>query len=637
VNDILPFVVIGLTAGSVYGLAGVGLVLTYKTSGLFNFAYGTIAAALAFAFYDLNVTLGVPWPIALPICVIGLGVLAGFGMELLSRRLADAPAATKIVATLGILVAIQQLAIIRYGPTTLQMPSFLPSGRIRVVGVNVDFAQLVVMGVALAATVALSLLFRYTRLGLGMRGVVDNAELLSLTGKNPIRVRRWSWCIGCAFAALSGILLAPTIGLDATILTLLVVQAFGAAAIGGFRSLPLTYVGGLAVGVLAALSTKYVGDVPWLMGLPSSVPFLVLFLVLVLAPRGYLRDVTVERRRRVPEESSRSLTRRVVVAVGGLLVLVALPFIATNRILTLTNALVFVVIFLSLALLERMSGLVSLAQLAFAAVGAATFAHLATDAGLPWLPAVLLAGLITVPVGAIVAIPAIRLSGLYLALATFGFAILMERMVFGTDLLFGSAIEPLRAPRPSIATSDRAYYYVVLIFVVAAVAIVGVVHRSRLGRLLRAMADEQTALSTFGTNVTALKVIVFAIASFLAGIAGALLGPVTGVVNGVPFAAFASLMLVVVLAIQGHVREVRAAFGAAATLIVLPSLLQGSTLAEYLSPLFGVAAVVVALVDAGSFSMPRWRRNADERAHARVLSSPGRSTIGEDRTSSVSL
>ena len=117
-SDFLPFVLVGLTAGSVYGLAGTGLVLTYKTSGIFNFAHGTIAALIAYAFYDLREQQHLPWPLAIVICVLVLSPLAALALEWIARRLSDAPVAMKVVATVGLLVAIQQLLVIRYGPST---------------------------------------------------------------------------------------------------------------------------------------------------------------------------------------------------------------------------------------------------------------------------------------------------------------------------------------------------------------------------------------------------------------------------------------------------------------------------------------------------------------------------------------
>jgi branched-subunit amino acid ABC-type transport system permease component len=256
VNNFLPFVIAGLTAGSVYGLAGTGLVLTYKTSGIFNFAHGTIAAFVAYAFYDIWQRHGVPWPIAMLLCIFVVAPLAALVLERIARRVAGAPVVMRVVATVGLLVALQQLIVIRYGASNIRMKSFLPTHSYRLAGVNIGADQLIIVALSLAGMIALTWMFRSTRLGRKMRAVVDQPDLLALTGTSPIRVRRQAWYIGTTFAGLSGVLLAPTVGLDPTTLTLLVVEAFGAAAVGMFTSIPLTYLGGLGVGVIAALSTK---------------------------------------------------------------------------------------------------------------------------------------------------------------------------------------------------------------------------------------------------------------------------------------------------------------------------------------------------------------------------------------------
>ena len=595
VNSFLPLIVVGLVSGSVYSLAALGLVLTYKTSGIFNFAHGIVAALGAFAFYELRDRHGMPWPIAFVLCVVVVGPMLGVILERLTRGLAGAPTATKIVATLGVLVGVQQLLIIRYGAATLAFPGFLPARRVRIASVNVEVGQLIVMAAVLGAAVGLSLFFRLSRLGRAMRGVVDDPSLLALTGTDPVVVRRWAWCIGAAFASASGVLLATSVGLDAAVLTLLVVQAFGAAAVGLFTSLPLTYAGGLAVGIGAALSTKYVGSISWLSGLPASLPFVVLFTVLIAAPKRRLVQVAPERARRVT--ATRQLgagTKRAGLAVAAV-VIVLIPAVVDTKLITYTQAFVYVIVFLSLALLERTSGQISLAHLGFAAVGASTFSRL-TTAGTPWLVAVLVSALVAVPVGALVAIPAIRLSGLHLALATFGFGLLLERLVFQTSLMFGGG-DSVPAPRPSIAQGDVAYYYVVVAFVAAAITLVVVVHRSRLGRFLRAMADAPVALATYGTSVTAVKVAVFCISAFLAGLAGALLGPVVGRAAPQSFGAFPSLLLVVVLALQGRAGEYRAAFGAAIALTIIPAYVTNDSLLEWFPVMFGVGAIAVALLE----------------------------------------
>jgi len=277
------------------------------------------------------------------------------------------------------------------------------------------------------------------------------------------------------------------------------------------------------------------------------------------------------------------------------------PSFAGARLVSYSTAIAYVVIFLSLVLLERLSGQLSLAQLAFCAVGGAGSAHLAADAGWPWLVAVFAGALIAVPVGALLAIPAIRLSGLYLALASFGFALLMEGLFYGQSYMFAGSGGGIRAPRPSFAESDRAYYYLLLAFALGASVLVTAVRRAPLGRMLRAMADSPVALATGGMNVTAIKVVVFCLSAFLAGLGGALLGPVTGRLSSPGLNVFASLLLVVVLTLQARLPDIPAAFAAAAATVLVPAYLSSNLeLNRWLPVLFGVSAVVVAMSQAAA-------------------------------------
>ena len=250
-TDLLPFVVSGIAVGAVYGLAATGLVLTYKTSGIFNFGHGAVATAAAYVFYWLHVDKGLDWKLALAISVFGLGPLLGLAMERFAAKLAPQRAALKIVGTVGLILLVQGLATIKYGTTSIPVPQFLPAGRdsFEAFDVVITYDKVIMTAVAVVAVALLYALFRWTRLGLAMRAVVDDPDLLEAHGTDPRRVRRIAWIIGCTFAALSGVLVVPLIGLDAILLTFLVVQAFGAAAIGGFASIPLTLAGGVAVGI----------------------------------------------------------------------------------------------------------------------------------------------------------------------------------------------------------------------------------------------------------------------------------------------------------------------------------------------------------------------------------------------------
>jgi branched-subunit amino acid ABC-type transport system permease component len=604
VRELLTYVVVGITAGSVYGLAGVGLVLTYRTSGVFNFAHGALATAGSYLFFELWVRHHVPWPVSLAACVAVLSVVFGVGLSRMSRRLVTAPAGVMVVATVGLLLAIDGVVTVRYGAGTTTMAAFLPTSTFRVAGVRVGWDQLTVVLVGIGASAALSLMLARTRLGVAMRGVVDDSDLLEITGFEAASVRRAAWVIGGAVAVLSGILIAPTVGLNPLLLTYLVVQAFGAAAIGRFRSLPITFVGGWAIGIAAAYGQKFATHHPFLLGLPASLPFVALFVVLVMSRPGSLPSLGAVRRPRLDRFTPLPPPVTAAAVVAAVVLVAAIPRMVGPKLPVYISGAGFVLVFLSLGLLVNTAGQVSLCHGAFVAVGAVAFSHLTVDLGLPWLVALVGAGLVAVPVGAVVALPAIRLSGVYLALATFAFAILMENLVYRTFLMFGSQGHRV-AGRPALPGldlgSDTRYFYVVVIITLMGAAALLLVHRSRLGRLLRALADSPLALTTFGTGVNTTLVLVFCISAFFAGVAGAVLAGGTRAAGPADYGSMQSLLWIAIIAISGS-RLLRSPLVAAGLLAVLPAYLPARWLND--QPIaFGVIAVAAALLAANHFDV----------------------------------
>ncbi len=599
-HDLLPFIVIGLTTGSVYGLAGVGLVLTYKTSGIFNFAYGSVATLSVFVFYFLRTQHHWPWPLAAFISVFVVGPLLGLMLELMARVLANVSDVLKIAATIGLVIIVLAIGDLWYGSVTNSFPPYLPTSTVRILGVNVGWDQIAVILIALGSTVALYYFFRFVRLGTAMRAVVDDPALVAMTGESPVVVRRWAWIIGTTFAGMSGLLLAPSLSLNALILTELVVQAFGAAAIGYFSSLPLTYVGGLLIGILGALATKYVAQVPSLSGLPPGLPFIILFLALIFTPRALLAARRYVPNVRFADPYYAPVRIRIGFGIGAVVLLAFVPSLVGPKLAIYSSGLVDVVLFISLGLLIRVSGQVSLCQYAFAAVGAAAMGHFAHGLGIPWLLSLLLAGLIAIPIGAIIAIPAIRLSGVFLALATLGFGILLEQMFYTMNFMFGPTTAGIPVPRPNFTlgplnmSTDKGFYYVILFFaVLSAVAMVALM-RSRLGRILGAMSDSPLALETLGTTVNVPKVLVFCISSFIAAIAGALSASLFSFAVGSEYSSFSSLTLVALLAII-PVGAPWFAVIAAAGLEVVPAYINVGKINDYLQLLFGVSAALAPI------------------------------------------
>jgi ABC-type branched-subunit amino acid transport system ATPase component/branched-subunit amino acid ABC-type transport system permease component len=599
---VLPFIVIGLTSGAVYALAGLGLVLTYKTSAVFNFAHGALATVAAYVFYVLYVLNNWSWVTAALIAILVAGPIMGLILELLARRIQTTSLALRVASTVGLLLVIEAAVQLIYGTqTTRTVPIFLGTGNVRLLGTNVQVAQIVTFLFAVAVTGLLTAFFRFSRSGVAMRAVVDNPELLDIAGTSPMRTRRLAWMIGVTLAAASGVLFAPVLSLDPIQLTLLVVSAFGAAAIGAFTSLPLTLAGGLGIGVLASLCTKWF-TTGLLSGLPPAMPFVVLFVVLLVFPKKYLvgKTFTVPRSRPTwNAPPSLHLSGAAVIVIFLCLV----PGFAGIHLTDWTTFVAMSIVFMSLSLLVRTSGQVSLAHISFTAIGACAFSHLTIGSGVPWWIALLLTGLIAVPIGALLAIPAIRLTGLYLALATFGFGILLQNMFYTQNYMFGSNGVGRSMPRPAIATSDKSYYFVVLALAACAALFTIWCNRSRLGRLLRGAAESPIALETSGTSVKVTRVLVFCISAFMAAVGGALAGVGQTTISADTYQPILSLtyFTVIIIMLGGAPWD---AVLASAALFLIPSYVSGAQVTTVLQLLFGAMAILYAILPAGARGVP---------------------------------
>jgi ABC-type branched-subunit amino acid transport system ATPase component/branched-subunit amino acid ABC-type transport system permease component len=611
-TDLLPYIIVGLATGSVYGLASTGLVLTYRTSGIFNFGYGAIATAAAYLFYWMHITEGISWVASFIVCVAIVGPILGLAMERMARDLSVQRNVYKIVGTIGLVVLVQAIATLWYGTYPLSFPQYLPKATdtFQFLGANVQYVDVTVTVLAIVVVGALYSIFRFSRIGISMRAVVNDADLAAIRGTDPRRVRRIAWIVGSSLAALSGVLVAPFVGLDALILTTLVIQAFGAAAIGAFSNIPLTFAGGLLIGIASSLTTKYVISVSWLSGVPSSIPFILLFVVLLVVPKRRLVETSfIEVRARLHYRAP--FRFRLLTGTGALIALLLVPQIVGANLGYFSQALTLVIVILSLGLLVKTSGQVSLCQTTFMAIGACAFSHFATGHGLPWIVSVILGALVAVPVGALIAFPAIRLSGLFLALATLGFGFMVSQLIYPLGFMFGTGNAGLSMPRPSFAVSDKAFYYVILAFVLITLAVMVAIHEGRLGRILKGMSESSTSVSTLGLTTNVTRLIVFCISAFFAGIAGILYGATFHFASSTDptFSSFESLILLSALIIApGRLPwyVVPAAIGA-----IIPAYWTSTSSTYWLDAVFGFSAIMVS-VQGGPPTMPlRWQKAID--------------------------
>jgi ABC-type branched-subunit amino acid transport system permease subunit len=335
-------------------------------------------------------------------------------------------------------------------------------------------------------------------------------------------------------------------------------------------------------------------------------PFVLLFIVLLVMPRSKLAPRSdAEARPPLYWHGPARLRIGVGVIVFGLLALA--PVLFEDKIAFFVFGLCQAVLILSLGLLVKTSGQMSLCHATFAAIGGVAFSQLHVNAGLPWWVAFFVAALICVPVGAIVALPAIRLHGVYLALATFGFGILVQRLVFPQSWMFFTFAGSRAVARPFGITTDSGYFYFVLAVLVVVAVIVTVINEARIGRLLRGMSDTPMAVATLGLTTNVTKMIVFCISAFIAGIAGILYGGAyQNIDSGTPvFQPFNSLLLVAILALAPFRVPWYAVF--AGVTAVIPAFIHGSSVTYWMSAIFGFFAIVVAVQGGQPAMSPKLR------------------------------
>jgi branched-chain amino acid transport system permease protein len=570
VTTFLALTVVGIVVGCIYALTATGLVVTYITSGIFNFAHGAVGMVSAFVYWELTVNRGWPILLALFFVLFVFAPLVGALIDVvIMRNLHDASEEVRVIVTVGLMLFLIGVAQVLWRDGVPRvLPEFFAGRDVKVFSVFVSYHQLIVIAGAIGVALGLRFFLFRTRTGVALRGVVDAPDLADLFGVQPGRVRMLGWAIGSSLAALAGVLLAPLVTLDILLLTLLVINGYAAAIVGKLRSLPLTFAGGVALGLLEAHA---IGRLPteWLNRIRPTLPIVFLYVALLLLPQSRLRAGRVMARQ---APATPSLRNSAIGAAAFVVVawIVASQLSVTN-LFTFGRGLVFSIIMLSLVLLTGYGGQISLCQLTFAGLGAFAMGKVAGgDSIVGLVAAVGLAGL----GGVLAALPAFRLRGLYLALVTFAFAAAMRALFFSSNEVFaqGGALRVGRLDLGFVSFQSN-QSYVVLIAAVLAASAVGVlaIRRSGLGRRLAAMSDSQVACATLGMSLARTKLIVFTLAAALAGLAGALFGGLQGSVGVNDFTEINSLAVLLLLAIWGA-NSVVAVFAAGISFALFPVL-----------------------------------------------------------------
>ncbi|MDQ6527376.1 ATP-binding cassette domain-containing protein [Nocardioides sp. LHD-245] len=690
-SELLNLTLSGLVTGSIYSIMAAGLILTYTTSGIFNLAHGAIAFATAYVYFQLDTGLGMHPLLAAAISVFVFAPLLGLLLDrILLRRLASAPLYARLVGTIGLLIALPNLVMwlgetvgrdvlglgladnsaVREGtpvPGVGPVPAKLYEP---IPGIVLSSDQLAVFAAAAVSALVLWVIIRRTRLGLQMRAVVDRESLAGLRGVNAGRTSAIAWILTMVLAGLGGVLLAPLFALQEGVFTLVVLGSLAAVVLGGFRSIPIGFAGGLAMGVLqnwiAGYSDRLLPEtLSSLSGVKAAVPFLLTLILLLFFGRDRSRRGGSVAEGAPPADHRAGLSplrRRLPWAVWTLVLLAYtmhwLPFGALQAsVYTQTwiaQGLAMAVIFLSFVVITGLGGMVSLAQAAFVTIGGFA-AGWALSQQWSFLGATLLAVGVALLAGLLVAYPLTRLGGIGLALGSLAAALVASLVIFPLprigngdagwpiaqptwDVPVLNQINDLIAPGPQPFFDGSQLVEQILLFLAVFGLIALGLHgfrRSASGRAVLAVRSSEVAAAAAGIRVNRIKVLVFGLGAGIAGLGGVLLGMFSFEVSNAtapPMASLFWLALVVLFGVRrpgGALLAGLAFAGGGAVFHALAGIgSSGSAINElldspYLLPILaGLGAIQLAQEPDGILALVGNDKRAKRRARAAVATVP---------------
>ena len=634
----------GLGGGAAIALLALGLVLSFKASGVVNLAHGALGMYVAYVFFELRnfetdpagkpggdlvlPILGLPArvhlvdrPTVFTALLVTFVVAAALGAGvygLVFRPLRNAPPLARVVASLGLFLYLSAVAKLRFvgetgqGAAAIQPEFPLPSGAVRIGDAVVPTSNFVIAVVALASTVALVCVYRFTRFGLATRAAAENEKGALLTGLSPDRLGYLNWILATTLAGMAVILIATdTHGIDPTTTSLAVVPALGAALLGGLSSFGATAAAGLAIGMSQSTLTTFQSNnqswLPdWLSGgaLAGALPVVVILIAISLQGSTLPTRATLLDRRlpRAPEPKHPVLACCAVATVAA----VGLLTLDAQWRLAIIVSTIATVIALSTVVVTGFVGQISLAQNAFAGLAAFTTAKLATTYDIAFPIAPILGIAAAVVVGVVTGIPAVRVRGLTLAVATIGIAVAVENLVFNSPALLGIS----HIPRPELFGIDLglrdvgdknfrpAFGLFALALVTASAIIVANLRRSATGMRWLAVRSNERAAAAAGINVASMKASAFATSAFLAGVGGVLLAYELSSLSTDNFSIIAALASVALVYLGGIASIGGALFaGILATGGVLTKLNGGAAggASQYQFAVSGLVLIIVAI------------------------------------------
>ncbi|MDQ1403165.1 MAG: branched-chain amino acid transport system ATP-binding protein [Actinomycetota bacterium] len=534
---ILVYSALSLPLIGAFAMFAVGIVVIYRASRVLNLAHGAMAMVPAYVAYTLAETMHLP---IVPTVVVGLAAGAALGLvveRVFVRGLRHLSVTAQTVGTVAVLFLLISVAAKVWGSAPRRAATVFPAGHVSVGAGQLSFGAIGLFAVAVVLAAAMLALFQYTDLGLAMRGAAANRRAAALMGVNPDRVTALAWAIGGALAAVSGILLASITTLTPYDLPLQTLPAFVAALLGGIESLSgalwASAIVGLLLGLVPAASgVPVIGSLAGQTGGPELTLTLVAMVVMYM--RGQRFSVAAQERGGLTGEARPSSRKRRSPALRAVLLILAvawvwLPGVSYSVLANASLAITYAIVGISLVLLTGWVGQISLGHAALVGIGAFGTGVLARSFGLSFpfnLPvAALLAGLAAVALGAV----ALRVRGLYLAVATLIFSWMADHFLFRSSWFVGTGgsstipntVFGTKGGFPNFdLSSRRVIYYFGLAILSIAVLGAANLRSSKTGRAFFAVRGSETAAASLGVDVMRYKLLAFAISGALAGAAG---------------------------------------------------------------------------------------------------------------------
>ncbi|MCC7271171.1 MAG: ABC transporter permease [Alphaproteobacteria bacterium] len=610
----------GLTIGCVYSLVGLGFALTLRATELINFAQGEMVMLGSFIGLTLLTTTGLPYAAVFVLVAIAVGLVGVLLERTILRPILDrrAPLLNLLIATLGLSIALQALAIIVWGREPVAYPRLFSDEPVMVLGLRVQALNLWILGLGLGVMAALHWFFQHTMTGVSWRAASLDPATAALFGVNRRRNVALTFAISAAVGGAAGVLIAPLFFASFGIGHSVIVKAFAAGAIGGFGIVG-TMLGGLALGVIETLAAGIVSS-----DYKNVITYSALLVILMVFYRPTARagrSITEGAKvvaSDVVDLMSGDRRRAALLVAGGAALWLAFLLLADTYALRITNmALIAAIAVLGLQLVVGYTGQFSFGHAAFYGVGAYASTLLTMKLGVPFVLAVPLAGATAALAGLLVA-PVLRLSGHFLAIATLAMGEIVQLLMLNWKWLTNGAYGIYGIPLPSFAgwelESEEGFFVLISGVLALVYLLLRRLTRSRFGRSLVAVRENELAAMSSGIRADRQKITAFVVGSACAGVAGALYAHYIAYISPESFSFLASVQMVTMVVIGGLGSLPGGIVGALAVAL-LPEMLRA--LADYRLVVYGGLLILFMMFLPGGLAdigRRAWRLAARVRA-----------------------